>query len=694
MIAKRTACQISLQIHADWNRTSAPSLSLLQEISVLVADASLAFLRVSSLTDQTLATDLARLVHGFVLVPPRVQTSVSLLDTAVKVQSITAPAIFESVCYMRRKIAQSDAKVASADATQARKSRLLELVLLRVLLAIMTRMQGLRNGKNLRTAYPLSVQLFVTENMTRGLLDFLRDPILADSAALILSHVVFPVGAAASFLNEINVVAKACREMPLQECRDDSLESFEGPLAATKRKTYQACDPWTRPKRRRICRERWEHATFSSVHGLVSGLLQQIEQSIVGINDDSNYSKISEYTVDNAVFACSTVKFLFASLVNCPSLQCHRSVISPELLQLFDRVLEAISLLGTLLLSTTTALNGHMKSIGDALVSCGLFLDIFRNDDVNIRTRSCLDFVLKMKTLRETMHHRGLCIGWYLWIPQETLIGCATNVDARCWADLDICSDGFGDAFMVGIGNVDNVAGSVFPVPPGLRAGDFRIAATFQIVGARLSEDWNFLDHRLQYSLDRVATFINRSHEDPVVRLLVWQSVAWILRNTPQQDLRSHFKADSSVGIRLVHFLFDTALRDPDPAVQEYASREIRHALQPGEWFPLIAATASLDEWELLGRNQGASSSAVQETADHVKNRLFERVDSALDKLCSLPQSHSSIGVVSEQQSPKQESPVAAATLNFRRSAARVLCSLCRSPLPHTFSGAFHWNIL
>ena len=285
------------------------------------------------------------------------------------------------------------------------------------------------------------------------------------------------------------------------------------------------------------------------------------------------------------------------------------------------------------------------------------------------------------------MHHRGLCIGWYLWIPQETLIGCATNDDARCWTDLDICSDGFGDAFMVGIGNVDNVAGSVFPIPPGLRASDFRIAATFQIVGAKLSEDWNFVDHRLQYSLDRVATFIDRSHEDPVVRLLVWQSVAWILRNTPQQDLRSHFKADSSLGIRLVHFLFDTALRDPDPAVQDYASREIRHALQPGEWFPLIAATASLDEWELLGRNQGASSSAVQERAEHVKNRLFERVDGALDKLCSLPQSHSSIGVVSEQQSPKQESPVAAATLNFRRSAARVLCSLCRSPPPHTFFG-------
>lgn len=725
LLSNRSAIQILLQLHTDWNRSGVPTFSLLQETALLVAESAVKYLRTSSIlaAGRSLRTDLARLVHAFVLAPPFVQGSMTRSAAEISIHGTTAATIFESVRYMPNTVESDGAPTKIATATE-RESRVLEIVLLRSIHATMLSLQASSVTSNVGVSSSLSMQLMLTRDVVAGLFGSLNDPILSNSVALTLSHLMCPDRTARSRLSEIEDIAKSCLQSPIVDC-DDALQgswsqSSSNETSGMKRKSNpdnRAADlsmfsvATTQRKRQKIFTD-WSHKkSLSFFDDMLSILFQQALRSAAGIrevvggggqgfHDDQN---LLDSLLLDVGLAFGVIKLLVSS---SRAEDLFSTTVCPHFVQLSAILFEALSTLGSILVSTYKTIEEntrHIKSVADAFISCGAFAEIVVNGTEDLPP-AFAEFLSKARDLYCMMDESRRSFGFSLRLPmllQETIMASSMRMFTRNQTSRRVVPV-FGDLLTVSTGSVDNAEGHVFPIAPALFSvvsKQFDWCDHLELLVARLGEKWHRPDNLLQYTYDRVHSLIDSAHSDPGVRLLVWQCVAWMFTTTSQRDFRLLLRSDKprentsdptrlTIGNRLVYFLIDVAFADPDPTLRDFASREIGKVLLEDDCGCLVAAMANDDEWQQLRGNVNASSAGVRQASEQVKSRLFLHVDSILHKRCSVPQSQLSFAMASKQPtSPRQDSQAATSASSFRRSASRALCSLCETNPSHTYVG-------
>ena len=722
LLSKHGAIQLLLHLHADWDRAGVPSLSLLQETALLVARSAVVFLRTSPApsADRFLATDLARLIHAFVLVPPAVQSSMTQSAVATVIHGITASMIFESVRYMSNTVESGVAP------TTERETRLLEIVLLRCIHAAMLTLQS-HVFMSKDNASSFSLQLMLTHDVVGCLFDFLGDPILADSAALTLSHLVCPIQAPQSRISDIENIAKYCLLSPLMTRSHEDPQSLEYELnpasmvpSGSKRKENPTNNSVvlvaaTQRKRPKTMTD-WSHTnSVSFLDDMLSILFRHVLRSAATIRDKVSGcqgmqdAKVLDSLLFDVGLTCSVIKLLIASSGNLGGVEnLFSSALCPHLVQLSDILFETMSTLGSKIVSTRETNKGGpqpMESVVEAIVSCGLLMNSTANGAVaKKQTTACLEFLSSAEGLFRSLNDKQCCFGFSRRLPvllEETIMGCTMRIEARQETNRRLLSV-FGEVLAVGIGSVANIDGIVCSITSLLLTVGFEHLGQFdrlELLAARLGEEWCRPDNLLLQTFDRVKSFIDHGHADPFVRLLVWQCTAWMFLATSPRDFRLLLLSDKTAdnasdpndlttGNRLVHFLIDVAFADRDPTVRDYTSREIGKVLLTGDWGCLIAAIANDDEWQQLRGSVDAFSAGERHATEQVKSRLFQFVDSVLHKRCSVPQSQLSFAMVSRQpNSPRQDSHATTSVLFFRRAASRTLCSFCRVEQSQTYFG-------
>jgi len=453
----------------------------------------------------------------------------------------------------------------------------------------------------------------------------------------------------------------------------------------------------TERKRRKIVAGRSQNSEFFFFDDMFSSFFREALRSADRIQEavasgSRNLSDSLEFEVG---LVSSAIKLIVASVVK---LDGHGSlfsdVASPHLYALSNRLFETLSSLGGFLPTCLTSNNGSapwLNSFAEQLVSCGIFLGVSRGTFLTEKLDSYFGLVDKARDLCHMVQkNKGFDFAPTVFgLVNETVLSCSVQHEDG-WEDVSLTLNltVFGVLFEVSIGSADNAAGSVRQSSVVLHPSE-DVGILKRLV-ARLDEKWCLPDDLSLYTLDRVKPFLDNSNEDPILRLLVWQSVAWLFTTTSPQDLRILLRSDDTLGSRLVYFLIDVAFSDSNATVRDYTSRAIGDVLVSGEWFSLMAANASSDEWHQLRGDGDAASAGLRQASEQVISRLFHHIDSALHKRCSVPQSQLSFMMASKQPvSPKQDSEAASSVLSFRKSASRTLCSLCGAALlvPHTYFG-------
>jgi len=721
LLSKRGAIQVLLHLHADWDRAGVPSLSLLQETALLVARSAVVFLRTAPAptADRDLATDLARLIHAFVLVPPAVQSSMTQSAVATVIHGITASMIFESVRYMSNTVEYGVAP------TTERESRLLEIVLLRCIHAAMLTLQS-HVFMSKDSASSSSLQLMLTHDVVGCLFDFLGNPILADSAALTLSHLVCPIRAPQSRISDIENIAKYCLLSTATRSHQDpqSLEYELNPASmdfsglkrkANPRNNSMNSAAATQRKRPKTVTD-WSHTnSVSFLDDMLSILFHHVLRSAAIIRDKVSVgqgmqdAKVLDSLLFDIGLTCSVIKLLIASSGNLGGVgNLFSSALCPHLVQLSDILFETMSTLGSKIVSTRETNRGGPQPIElvvEAIISCGLLMNSSANGaGAKKQTPACLEFLSSAEGLFRSVNDKQCSSGFSWRLPvllKETIMGCTMRIEACQETNRQLLSV-FGEVLVVSVGSVDNIDGIVCSITSLLFTVGFENLGQFdrlELLAARLGEEWCRPDKLLLQTFDRVKSLIDDGHADPFVRLLVWQCIAWMFLTTSPRDFRLLLRSDKTTenasdpndlttGNRLVHFLIDVAFADRDPTVRDYTSREIGKVLLPGDWGCLIAAIANDDEWQQLRGSVDSFSAGERHATEQVNSRLFQFVDSVLHKRCSIPQSQLSFAMVSRQpNSPRQDSHNTTSVLFFWRAASRTLCSFCRVEQSQTYFG-------
>jgi len=173
---------------------------------------------------------------------------------------------------------------------------------------------------------------------------------------------------------------------------------------------------------------------------------------------------------------------------------------------------------------------------------------------------------------------------------------------------------------------------------------------------------------------------------DPEVRLLMWQSIAWLCNTTSPTDLRRFLverktrrtEANSVGGIDgqdLVLWLLEVAFTDPCSTVRDYASREIGKVLLAWDGEATAAFLADEAEWGFLTDHR--DSQQHQHVSRRVLSRLFKTVDNLLTGYCSISPSQPS-GVDGCSKRIESDEMIDC-ILGYQRSAVRALLSICHA---------------
>lgn len=750
---KQAAARVLLQLQADWHRTGAHSLAIVQEVAVLSARSAVDFLRTKSIVSAShtsLDSDLAYLVQSLILVPPSIQGSLtsSAVDNAI--YGATFSVICDSFRYMKSSTGiVNDIQDETVTENDQALRRPLETVLLRTIHVMLhsLRSSGRRHDHGLdQLPSSLAFQMIWTHDAVRHLFRLLNDRALSDNAVWILSHLLCRIR-----LLEIEETAKLCVHMCHSQSQategDNTLriiseiDGSSSTLRSKKRLSTHCAlngEIVTQPafsgymavlnKRRKKDSGWTKRNTLSCLDDelllcLILGLRSasslrarlQGEESLGfnGITDGKHADSIFQEVVN----VSSAIRLLLASAKNrCDSWNFFCHTLCPSLSQVVKDFLDTISIVSAAISAAckpNVEENPLIRVFGEAIVPCGMLVELFVSTTNSLqvpflsKALSCIQSTrdvaqrLRMlpefsrpssnlcsampKALYETLHglsiHRRACVN----TRQPTLV---------CLFEEML--------FSVTMGTVNGSSLSVVCAGPILLPVDIAVESQIKrlelLAVCRGEKDDPVANEATveQKSFDAIKR-ADKAHPDPFVRLLLWQSLAWIVVAISPQDLRQTLVCQNKMGnctephltagSKLVLFLIDVAFADPDPVVRDYSSRELGKILSVRNWTGVLALMSSNEEWQQLKSSEMCRGSTA--LAEQVTSRLFRHVDSMLHKLCSVPQSQLSFTVAS---APKQANSPRRGTstntiLSFRRAAARSLCSLCGNAPSHTNSG-------
>ena len=162
---------------------------------------------------------------------------------------------------------------------------------------------------------------------------------------------------------------------------------------------------------------------------------------------------------------------------------------------------------------------------------------------------------------------------------------------------------------------------SLWGLPPKLESSDSLVVSTWAfLVGCQLENN------------------------DPVVRLLTWQSSCWLFAFASSTELQKMLLAretlESSVAPRIVRWMIQTALLDADEVVREFASREINKlfaaAVGIGAFGAFVDSSyqcSSICPRSMMQLASFESSPGSHDAVDSVVSRLFGVMDDFLGQV-------------------------------------------------------------
>jgi hypothetical protein len=655
------ALRVLALLSEDWHKVGAPSLALLQEAALLVARTSLEFLKQSlavsswdTARSTATAKRLATLMSTLVLFPPLVRGSTTRSDVAAVVRDSTYAILCETVCYM-------------ATLGDAEKTRLI----LRTIFAMIRAFWREEAATNARGSWSdYSMPLVLSRECIRCLFQFLGSRVESDIVVFILAH-LFPMQAPGALcfdihgLREYLIDSEQCDHTSLVNDRkatshtvSDDSESFPG----SKRKNLEA--PSAVVKRLKVDEEKL-YSAARPAHYFEDELLMFLRAARNSVSALSSMMG-EEHILDSGTLfqhtlaVSSALRLLLAARLASARLNAEDS-FSTAVLQLMEEYIDCMTALANALLAAYAQSTEPPLQCVETVVVCGVFVELslnsFSSNEVFfVKALDCVRLTTELGKRMRIVPFVGDCLLNFDLSHSEAI------TETLYGFSLIETSDLFKPAVLRAMNNSKTFM-TIDPWKPGcvqlscasphLEAVGCDIEAQvkrLETIAERLGVQWVIAHtheeiHR--HCMDALH-LVDSGHSDPIVRLLMWQSLAWLLAEVDPHFLHQVSMTKSAPvahqeGPRVVPFLVDLAFGAPDCLPREYASRELGKVLSARGWRALLSLLSTNEEWlEILSVEENSPLVVDSVPAiEIVGRRLFEIIEDS----CSVSRTTTSSGI-------------------------------------------------
>lgn len=714
---QESAARILLYIQTDWSRTGVPILSLLQESALLVARAVLVSFQSAYTPSSLLKSVLANLVQNLILVPPRVQGSMSSELIEDVVRNITFVPLCESVQFMQC--------IHESDDSHNSEGILEKVVLKSIATFVHTISQAPKNLEDnvsssavpwlMRTLRPL-----LLHNLVESAFGLLHCRAQSEICLKILSDIIYCSSQEGlGRLKEIEEIVGLCLNAT---AHDDALvepgtatsvDDSSSPAKKRKHNFGSGADPSNNChfQHKRRCtlfkdgdgNDYWrciDDELFLFIRKALrnkNALMNFWEQESFGEKDLQRY-------FPHIAITTSTLR-MFLSFVATQSTFPEKSSFA-HLMGLIESFGYVVAKVGDRL-ANSTSMNTDTtsyRSLCEYFVSCGIqvgSLPLECVESFEFFSKLSSSTKLLFNRLQTSAHDapdvmRNTFIGNTM-CPSEGL-----KLSGQVVIYKELSSMGsppvsvYRSAVIGGVSGmfVDGLSYFFTPVNSDEESQVRRLKALANCMGweGKPLENRSELE---QWSLDSLS-ILSSNENGPFVRLLLWQIASWLLFTTDPLVLRnlihpsdSKNRTDAESPRRLVRYLVKVCFADPDQAIRDFASREFGACLAAQSWKNFMAVEAFDDEWQefLSCITTTECHTSLRHIVQKVAGRFFKEIDCALGDHCFLPVSQFPCALGSANEVGKlhlTESPTS--ILGFRKSAARALCSICQIMAPPTAS--------
>lgn len=699
MRSKLSATGLVRLMQRDWDQIGVPLLGMLVETSQLVATATLGHLKHIYLDEErpngssesrddvyqqmliAYVQSLTHLLNTLVLSPPLVQGAVTRPVVKASIQRALFPTLLECVVYFRPALpAQVDDRgcLLSSGPPDTQRSTLAPIVLqiLYEALQSMPRSQALMDD--------IQSQPLVTAQLTKLLID----RYLAPGAGAILSILLLrsdkPRNVGSASLSPWCDIESSFISM--QASHGDPVDKTSN--ATTSASAELENDSSVPAKRRKVDQSTPRvnlHCTTTnasiSLRDLVASFLSRAHKSAEKLDEavarhDNDFS--GDWLVHST--ALSSALRLLAPLL-------------PE--QLFTSYPSLHGLLGSLI-NSMISLSRYLGSFLSSCTDGALFLHLAA---IQIETGMFL----------YTLHSKSAVEGGEVSTLLSSAVQCATDLYAiffSCDKMLDLLINALAHLPFLSEDPVEALP----KVLCSIKASRLSLERSFLFLPAVLFSSLNKDEHsqvfRIEWlkrrtgigfhsstinekSLDettwKVITGLQEDHEDPLVRLLLWQCIGWLfVAKTPifLREARMQQKPNSKEVNKLILWLTKVAFADSSKMVRGYASRELGVVFLSNQGLSLTAFLASEAEWECIRNFQPLSDRARRRGAfESVCARVLGEVDQVLYRHCSVSQRQ--LSFVATQSQNNIETPENQASFDVQASTTRALLSMCQTSNLH-----------